>query len=120
MTTYRDFLERKIVTAPEAGIVVDRSILHARHFEFQKDAILWGLRGGRRALFESFGMGKTGQELEISRQVTREDDGQALIVMPLGVRQEFSIEAAKLDMEITYVRDDQEALAAGPVVMTNY
>ena len=120
MTGYEDFLRDKVVQAPLSGLDVPRADLHPKLFEFQKDAVLWALRGGRRALFESFGLGKTMQQLEITRQITNRYDGQALIVLPLGVKQEFTADAQKMDMEITYVRTDVEASAAGPVVMTNY
>ncbi|MDH8276083.1 hypothetical protein QIG69_27410, partial [Klebsiella pneumoniae] len=56
----------------------------------QRDAVIWSVKGGRRALFESFGMGKTAQELEYCRLVTEHEGGRALIVLPLGVRQEFT------------------------------
>ena len=117
---YEHFLRKKVVQAPLSGLEVPREDLHAKLFEFQKDAVGWALRGGRRALFESFGLGKTMQQLEIARQITNHCAGQALIVLPLGVKQEFTADAQKMDMEITYVRTDAEASAAGPVVMTNY
>ena len=120
MTGYEDFLRKKVVQAPLSGLEVPREDLHPKLFEFQKDAVGWALRGGRRALFESFGLGKTMQQLEIARQITNRYDGQALIVLPLGVKQEFTADAQKMDTEITYVRTDAEASVSGPVVMTNY
>lgn len=120
VTSYADFIAAKVAAAPSTGIDVDRSTLHPALFDFQKDAVAWALRGGRRALFESFGLGKTRQQLEICRQLTDRCGGQALIVLPLGVRQEFRADARVLDMEISYVTSDAEASAAGPVVMTNY
>ena len=47
-------------------------------------------------MFESFGLGKTLQELEFCRQVIRHEGGRALIVCPLGVRQEFHHDAVEL------------------------
>jgi hypothetical protein len=48
------------------------------------------VRGGKRALFESFGLGKSVQQLEILRIIlSKLGGGRALIVAPLGVRQEF-------------------------------
>ena len=83
---YEDFLRKKVVQAPLSGLEVPREDLHPKLFEFQKDAVGWALRGGRRALFESFGLGKTMQQLEITRQITNRCGGQALIVLPLGGR----------------------------------
>jgi hypothetical protein len=117
---YIDFLRSKVATAPRAGIDVDERDLHPRLFPHQRDAVRWALAGGRRAIFASFGLGKTTMQLEIARQVTRRRDGQFLIVLPLGVRMEFAREAAELGMAIPYVTSDDEARAAGPVVMTNY
>jgi hypothetical protein len=120
-TEYSAFLHAKMVQSPDAGLLeVARDDLHPALFDFQKDAVLWALRGGRRALFEAFGMGKTRQQLEILRLIVQREGGKALIVMPLGVRQEFRLEAEALGVEISYVRDDAEASAAGPLIMTNY
>ena len=58
----------------------------------QRDAVRWACRGGCRALFESFGLGKTVQELEWCRLAIRHGTPAqgawraALIVLPLGVR----------------------------------
>lgn len=42
----------------------------------QNDAVRWALRGGCRALFESFGLGKTIQEIEFCHQAIKHDGGQ--------------------------------------------
>lgn len=86
---YRAFLEAKVAAAPEQGLArVDRSQLHPALFDFQKDAVLWALRGGRRALFEAFGMGKTRQQLERDRPVCihrRRPRGRRTAVIALDV-----------------------------------
>jgi DNA modification methylase len=117
---YEAFVSAKIVTAPQSGFHVDASDLHPNLKPHTRDAVQWALRGGRRALFLAFGLHKTRAQLEIARQITRRASGQALIVLPLGVRQEFRRDATALDMEITYVRSDEEAMDAGPVIITNY
>ena len=61
---YIDFLRTKIEIAQDSGFDVDTSRINAALLPHQKDAVIWALRGGRRALFESFGLGKTVQELE--------------------------------------------------------
>ena len=86
---YDQFLHSKIVTAPESGFDLARAELHGGLKPHQQDAVIWACKGGRRALFESFGLGKTVQELEWCHQVVRHEGGQALIVLPLGVRQEY-------------------------------
>jgi DNA modification methylase len=118
--SYLDFLRSKIATAPRAGMEVDAGELHPRLFPHQRDAVRWALAGGRRAIFASFGLGKTTMQLEIARQVSTRRAGQFLIVLPLGVRMEFAREAAALGIEIRYVTSDEEARAGGSVLMTNY
>jgi DNA modification methylase len=117
---YEAFLRAKVATAPLSGFEVDAADLHQNLKPHTRDAVLWALRGGRRGLFLAFGLHKTRAQLEIARQVTRRFGSQALIIIPLGVRQEFYRDAAALDMEVTYVRDDTEAADAGPVILTNY
>lgn len=119
--TYLDFLRTKIEVAPVSGFEVEDSEIHPALKPHQRDAVKWALHGGRRALFESFGLGKTVQELEFCRQVLRHEGGSALIVLPLGVRQEFKHDAAEiLGMEEPkYITHMTEASESG-VYMTNY
>ncbi len=123
MDDYLQFLKSKIVKAPISGFEIDKSELNDALKPHQKDAVVWALRGGRRALFESFGLGKTVQELEWCHQVIRREGGQALIILPLGVRQEFTHDAVELlgypaPVYITTMADvkahDDE------ILMTNY
>ena len=85
--------------------------------------MLFRSKGGRRALFESFGLGKTVQELEWCRLVAEHERGKVLIVLPLGVRQEFTRDAVQLlgmDPPV-YVRTMAEAQEAeAMILMTNY
>ncbi|WP_040663643.1 DNA methyltransferase [Oscillibacter ruminantium] len=127
MTEYLKFLRSKIVTAPVSGFEIDPLEINPALKPHQRDAVVWALRGGRRALFESFGLGKTIQELEWCHQVVRHEGGQALIVLPLGVRQEFTHDAVKLlgyaappyitSMEQVHL---QVYANRGEILMTNY
>lgn len=120
---YIDFLRSKIVTAPETGFVVPESEINPALKPHQRDAVRWAVAGGRRGLFERFGLGKTAQELEYCRIVTAYEDGKALIVLPLGVRQEFMRDAVQLlGMEAPrYVRNMEEGRAATEsILLTNY
>ena len=83
--TYREFLETKMVIAPESGVEIDPGEVNPALKPHQRDAVVWALRGGKRALFESFGLGKTVQELEFCRLAVAHESGYALIVLPLGV-----------------------------------
>ena len=121
--TYDDFLHSKVIIAPDSGFDVEPSEISATLKPHQRDAVIWACKGGRRALFESFGLGKTAQELEWCRMVVKHVGGRALIVLPLGVRQEFTRDAVELlGMETPqYVRTMEEAKAsASPILLTNY
>lgn len=118
---YNDFLKSKIAVAPTSGF--EPGAIHPALKPHQRDAVIWACRGGRRALFESFGLGKTLQELEFCRQCVNHAGGKALIVLPLGVKQEFTEDAVNLlGMEPPqYVRTMVEAEAATTdIVLTNY
>lgn len=83
----------------------------------------WALKGGRRALFESFGLGKTVQELEFCHLAAEHEGGRALIVLPLGVKQEFTQDAVKLlgYDKPEYCRTMDEVKASkSQIVLTNY
>lgn len=83
---YEEFLKTKIELAAESGFDIDLEEIAPILKSHQRDAVCWAIRGGCRALFESFGLGKTIQELEWCRQITNHEGGQALIVLPLGVK----------------------------------
>lgn len=126
---YTDFLKSKVVIARESGFDVKPEDVNAALLPHQKDAVIWACRGGRRALFESFGLGKTVQEIEFCHQTVRHErqngqtDARALIVLPLGVKQEFARDAEQILRYPAprYVRTMAEALEdSGEIVMTNY
>lgn len=120
---YREFLESKICVAPDSGFEVEDSEINPALKPHQREAVKWALKGGRRALFESFGLGKTVQELEFCRLVVKHKGGRALIVLPLGVKQEFTRDAVELlGIEPpVYIRNSAELEAtSAEIVMTNY
>lgn len=121
--TYQEFIESKVAVAPETGFILDPSKIHPALKPHQRDAVLWALRGGRRGLFEKFGLGKTVQELEFCRHAAEYTGGKALLTLPLGVRQEFVHDAVHLlgMKKPEYVRNMSEAASAdSQIVMTNY
>lgn len=120
---YLEFLKTKIEIATESGFEIDRSKINKALKPHQKDAVAWALRGGRRALFESFGLGKTVQELEFCKQAIDHYGGKALIVLPLGVKQEFTQDAVNVlgYAKPKYVRNMQEVLdTKEEILLTNY
>ena len=113
----------KMEIAKESGFEIDKAEINPVLKPHQRDAVQWALRGGRRALFESFGLGKTIQELEFCHQCIKHDGGKALIVLPLGVKQEFTRDAVKIlgYKEPEYVRTMEEVKAAKTeIVLSNY
>jgi len=121
---YLEFLKTKIDIAQESGFTVDPAEISSALKPHQRDAVIWALKGGRRALFEAFGLGKTCQELEFARIVVKHCGGKALIVMPLGIKQEFIHDALELlgwPSVPEYVRNMAEVkAAAGDILITNY
>ena len=121
--TYREFLENKIELAPMSGIEVNEDEISPALLPHQRVCVLWALRGGRRALFARFGLGKTVMQLEWARILQAHEGGQVLIVLPLNVRREFWDDARKLlAMEPPpYVRNMAEVRAcSAPILITNY
>lgn len=121
--TYKDFLESKIELATDSGFDVNPQKVNKALKPHQKDAVMWALKGGRRALFESFGLGKTVQELEFCRLAAEHERKKALIVLPLGVKQEFTRDAVEVlgydPPEYCRTMDEVEHSKA-QIILTNY
>lgn len=120
---YLEFLRSKIELAVDSGFEVDKSKINKSLKPHQKDAVAWALKGGRRALFESFGLGKTVQELEFCHLAAEHEGGRALIVLPLGVKQEFTQDAVNIlgYDKPEYVRNMEEVNKADvDILLTNY
>lgn len=119
---YADFLAEKVNFDSACGFDVDPSEVHPVLLPHQRDVVVWAVAGGRRALFESFGLGKTVQQIEVVRLTLARSGGRGLIVCPLGVRQEFIHDArTHLGVEIRFVRRNEEVdLDWDGIYLTNY
>ncbi|WP_084401855.1 DNA methyltransferase [Sphingomonas hankookensis] len=141
---YRAFLEAKIPVAPAAGLPcslddVPTHLADGRPLrDHQRHCVRWAVEGGRRALFEAFGLGKSIQQLlildiildKIEQRLDPYTDGHffgkpnmGLIVAPLGVRREFMRDAALLGIELHFVKSNAEIEASPDVCglfLTNY
>ena len=120
---YREFLAAKVRLSESRGFEIDPDEVHPLLKPHQRDLVCWGVRGGRRAFFARFGLGKSMIQLEAVR-LTMKYSGEelALITLPLGVRQEFRIDAVdKLGWPEAprFIRSDAEIDGPG-VYMTNY
>lgn len=119
---YQQFLERKVCIAERQGFVVSPDAVNPRMKPHCRAIVPWLLEGGRRALFASFGLHKTVIQLEAVRLASEHAGGRGLIVMPLGVRQEFrrdAIERLGWAEAPRFVRNIDECGATG-VYLTNY
>ena len=77
---YMEFLQSKIDIAEDTGFDVDFAEVNPALKPHQRDAVVWALKGGRRALFESFGLGKTAQQLEWARLIHKHTGARVLIM----------------------------------------
>lgn len=109
--------------ATDSGFAVAQDKVNKALKPHQRDAVAWALKGGRRALFESFGLGKTIQEIEFCHLAAEHCGGRALIVLPLGVKQEFIRDAVEIlgyeQPEYCRTMDEVEQ-SASQIVLTNY
>lgn len=120
---YEEFLKKKIIVAENYGIDTEGLEYSAKLFPHQIDIINFCLQGGRRAIFASFGVGKSMMQLEIARQLIKLTGKPFLIVCPLGVSGEFKRDNRKLKtgLEITYITDTDEFKDANvQIYLTNY
>ena len=117
-TAYLEFLRSKLPVAEQSG-AVPPSPCHESLKPHQREICEWAMRGGRRAVFAQFGLGKTRMSLQIAKWVVEMARGQRgcktqfLIVAPLGVRQEFTAnDGPAMGIRVEYVRTMAEAEAS--------
>lgn len=110
--TYKDFLDRKLITVPPAGINPQEP--SEKLFPFQRDIVKWALRRGRAAIFADCGCGKTPMQLEWAKQIP----GRVLILCPLAVAEQTVREGFKFNIPVTHLRDGDDGIS--PIVVTNY
>ena len=121
--TYDEFLRSKIAIAQDSGFNVELSEINDILKPHQKDAVKWALHGGCRAIFASFGLGKTVIQLEILRLILQKEGGKALIVTPLNIVDEFFNDAEKLlnNLPLQYVKNQEEIdSSTASILITNY
>lgn len=119
--SYEEFLEGKREVAESSGFDPGADAIHPALFPHQRAIVHWAIKGGRRAIFAAFGLGKSIIQLELMRLIAEHEGGRQLIVCPLGVRQEFMRDAKIIGVSPTFVRwsDDVDQDASG-LYLTNY
>lgn len=123
MSKYYDFLKSKMAIATDSGFEISTDKLNSALKPHQKDIVAWAIKGGKRAIFAKFGLGKSVMQLEYCKQVINHEGGKALIICPLGVKQEFVHDAAYIlgyDKPV-YVRSMAEVKeCTSDIMITNY
>ena len=117
---YNEFLKSKVLLSNDAGFDVAESDINPILKPHQRDIVRWAVRGGRRAIFAAFGLGKTMMQLECVRLTLKHSGGMGLIVAPLGVRQEFIRDAGLLGIKIKFIRRIDEADDPNGIYIANY
>lgn len=122
LAAYQNFLAEKVAVKLGQGLTVPGESISPLLKPHQRDAVLWALRGGRRLLAMSFGLGKTMCQLEMMRQIHGATGQKVLIVCPLGVKHQFQHEdGPRLGMTVEYVTCDEEVICSDtPYLITNY
>jgi DNA modification methylase len=118
---YQNFLEAKIRIAPKTGFDIHPEDLNPILKPHQRDIVQWSIKGGTRAVFASFGLGKTIMQLETNRLIQTYKGGNVLFVCPLGVKQEFQKDAKKLGMpKLKYITNTSGIQEGQNYYITNY
>ena len=124
--TYEQFLKSKIELAKPSGFKIDVGLINfidgKKLFPHDRDIINWAIEGGRRAIFASFGLHKTIEQIVIENEIIKKEGGKGLIICPLGVKQEFYRDAKeKLGIELEYVKTMQDCIDSDKnILITNY
>lgn len=127
--SYTDYLKNKVAFDRTFGFDVRDEwlspIMRPGHEHFkphQADIVKWAVKGGRRAIFARYGLGKSVMQLEILRLIVDHGEPRAqdfiapfrevrrgLIVAPLGVRFDIIADGRDLlDTEVRFVRSTAE------------
>ena len=117
---YDEFLAAKVPPAPRCGFAIGEESVNPILKLHQRAMVRWAVWRGRAAIFAAFGLGKSVVQLEIARIVRDLVGGLALIVIPLGVRQEFVRDAAMLGIRVQFIRSIEEVDDPEIIYLTNY
>ena len=115
-TSYATFLEAKRKSAKPLGVDIARTDVHPLLHDWQAEIVQWACHIGRAAVWADTGLGKTLMQIEWVRIMA--GDGLGLIVAPLAVCHQTVKEAARVGVDLTYVRSG-DGLTSG-LFITNY
>ena len=117
---YIDFLKGKIKLAEFGGFEVADSDINPILKPHQRAIVQWAVRGGNRAIFAAFGLGKSVMQIETLRLIHSRAGGKVLVCAPLGVRQEFRRDGLMLGVEFKFIRTPEEMEHGQDFYITNY
>lgn len=119
MGEYLEFLRNKVKLADFGGFEVEDNEINQILKPHQRAIVKWAVRGGNRAIFAAFGLGKSVMQIETLRIIRKMAGGDVLVVAPLGVRQEFRRDGKMLDVDFQFIRTNAE-MDGGGFYLTNY
>ena len=117
---YIEFLKTKIRLAEFGGFEIQDSDISGILKPHQRDIVRWAVRGGNRAIFAAFGLGKSLMQIETLRLIQLNASGPVLIVAPLGVRQEFIRDGKMVGVTFKFIRTEDEMEHGHNFYITNY
>jgi len=116
---YQNFIDSKRATFQPAGWEIERSLLNANAFDFQKDVVQLGIRLGKFGGWMQCGLGKTLLSLDWCHQLSSHLNENALILAPLSVAVQFVREGKKFGIPVNYARSQSQVIP-GTITVTNY
>ncbi|MFV0432825.1 MAG: DNA methyltransferase [Leucobacter sp.] len=118
---YDEFVKAKARFDKHYGFDIDADEINPKLLPHQRAIVQWAVKGGRRAVFCAFGLGKSVMQLETLRLTLKHSGGtRALIIAPLGVRGEFIRDGRELlGIDVRFVRRTEELDGPG-IYVTNY
>ena len=112
---YREFMRRKSQASSDEGFRLTNPPSYL--FDFQKSLVEWACLKGRAGIFADCGLGKTPMMLAWADAVSRETNGNVLILAPLAVSHQIVSEGEKFGVE---VKRSIDGTAHRGISVTNY
>jgi hypothetical protein len=116
--TYQEFLNKKELLFKPVGFEPTMKISPIL-YPFQKDITTWALKKGRACLFEDCGLGKTPQQLEWAKHISKKENSPVLIIAPLAVAEQTKLLGDKTFNVPVNICESQSDVKNG-VNITNY
>jgi hypothetical protein len=116
MSDYNKFLENKKHLLGSFGF--EANYIPDMAFDFQAETIKRATLKGRMACFLDTGLGKTLIQISLAQNIVNHTKGKVLILTPLAVAFQFSLEAEKMGItDIEYSKNGQHSKS---IVICNY